>query len=103
MSDIWIFSLGLALLFVLCAVIGRRLRPEYRSRLGPSIQTVAAMGLLCGSFQSRGARCRVVYMARQPSHTGGGWWRDRAGSCRGGGIPERCVRVSVCQTHVGPG
>jgi protein-S-isoprenylcysteine O-methyltransferase Ste14 len=43
MSDGWIFSLGLALLFVLCVVIGRRLGPEYRSRLGPSIQTVAAV------------------------------------------------------------
>jgi len=39
----WIFILGLALLFVLGAVIGRRLGPEYRSRLGPSIPTVAAV------------------------------------------------------------
>jgi protein-S-isoprenylcysteine O-methyltransferase Ste14 len=43
MSDSWIFGLGLALLFVLGAVIARRLGPEYRSRLGPSIQTVAAV------------------------------------------------------------
>jgi protein-S-isoprenylcysteine O-methyltransferase Ste14 len=42
MSDGWIFILGLALLFVLGAVIGRRLGPEYRSRLRPSIQTVVA-------------------------------------------------------------
>jgi len=42
MSDSWIFGLGLALMFVLGAVIGRRLGPEYRSRLRPSIQTVAA-------------------------------------------------------------
>jgi hypothetical protein len=40
MSDRWVFSLGLALLFVLGAVIGRRLGPEYRSRLRPSIPTV---------------------------------------------------------------
>ena len=43
MSDSWIFSLGLALLFVLGAVIGRRLGPEYRSLWGPSIQTAAAV------------------------------------------------------------
>jgi protein-S-isoprenylcysteine O-methyltransferase Ste14 len=43
MSDSWIFILGLALMFVLGAVIGRRLGPEYRSRLRPSIQTVAAV------------------------------------------------------------
>ena len=42
MSDSWIFIFGLALMFVLGAVIGRRLGPEYRSRLRPSIQTVAA-------------------------------------------------------------
>ena len=40
MSDSWMFSLELALLFVLGAVIGRRLGPEYRNRLGPSISTV---------------------------------------------------------------
>jgi len=43
MSDSWIFSLGLASVFVLAAVIGRRLGPEYQSRLAPSIQTVAAV------------------------------------------------------------
>ena len=42
MSDSWIFIIGLALMFVLGAVIGRRLGPEYRSRLRPSIQTTAA-------------------------------------------------------------
>jgi len=41
-TDSWIFILGLALMFVLGAVIGRRLGPEYRSRLRPSMQTVAA-------------------------------------------------------------
>jgi protein-S-isoprenylcysteine O-methyltransferase Ste14 len=42
MSVSWIFILGLALMFVLGVVIGRRLGPEYRSRLRPSIQTMAA-------------------------------------------------------------
>lgn len=40
MNDRWVFGTGLALLFVLGAVIGRRVGPECRSRLGPSIPTV---------------------------------------------------------------
>jgi len=46
MSDSWMFSLGLALLLVLGASIGRRLGPEYRSRLGPSISTVVMAWVL---------------------------------------------------------
>jgi protein-S-isoprenylcysteine O-methyltransferase Ste14 len=42
MSDAWIFILGLAVMFVLGATIGRRLGPEYRGRLRPSTQTAAA-------------------------------------------------------------
>lgn len=41
-TDSWIFILGLGLMLVLGAVIGHRLGPEYRNRLRPSIQTVAA-------------------------------------------------------------
>jgi protein-S-isoprenylcysteine O-methyltransferase Ste14 len=41
MRDSWILSLGLALMSVLAAVIGRRLRSEYRDRMRPSIATVA--------------------------------------------------------------
>lgn len=43
MNGGWIFILGLVLLFVLGAVIGNRLRREYRSRLGPTIRTVATV------------------------------------------------------------
>ena len=43
MSESWIFGLGLALLLGLGTVIGRRLGPEYRTRLAPSIPTVAAV------------------------------------------------------------
>ncbi|MEW6369050.1 MAG: methyltransferase [Acidobacteriota bacterium] len=42
MTVFWIFIFGLALMLVLGVVIGRRLGPEYRSRLRASIQTVAA-------------------------------------------------------------
>jgi len=41
-------GIGLALLAVLGAVIGSRLPPEYRSRLGPSIQTVATIWAFSG-------------------------------------------------------
>lgn len=41
MSEGWIFGFGVGLLFLLWAVIGRRLPREYRSRLRPSIPTVA--------------------------------------------------------------
>lgn len=43
MNGGWILGFGLAMLVVLGAVIGHRLPREYRSRLGPSIQTVATV------------------------------------------------------------
>jgi protein-S-isoprenylcysteine O-methyltransferase Ste14 len=43
MSSSWVFILGLALVFILAAVLGRRLSAEYRSRLRPSISTVAVV------------------------------------------------------------
>ena len=48
MSDRWVFSLGLGLLFVLAALIGRRLRREYRNCLGASVQTVALVWAFSG-------------------------------------------------------
>jgi len=43
MSDSWIFILGPALMFVLGAVICRRLGPEFRTHLHLSIRTLAAV------------------------------------------------------------
>jgi hypothetical protein len=43
MNGGWILGVGLALLVVLGAEIGNRLPREYRSRLGPGIQTVATV------------------------------------------------------------
>jgi protein-S-isoprenylcysteine O-methyltransferase Ste14 len=48
LNDRWVFTVGLALLFVLAALIGKRLRREYRNRLGASIQTVALVWALSG-------------------------------------------------------
>jgi len=48
MNSGWIFILGLAVLFVLAVVIGSRLAREYRSRLGASIRTVAAVWAFTG-------------------------------------------------------
>jgi protein-S-isoprenylcysteine O-methyltransferase Ste14 len=47
MGDRWVFTLGLALLIVLGAVIGNRLARDYRSRLCASIQTVALVWAFC--------------------------------------------------------
>jgi protein-S-isoprenylcysteine O-methyltransferase Ste14 len=43
MRDSWIFIIGLVLLFVMVAAIGKRLSAEYRNHLAPSLQTVAAV------------------------------------------------------------
>lgn len=43
MSYSWVFIVGLALLFMMVAVIGKRLSAEYRNHLAPSFQTVAVV------------------------------------------------------------
>lgn len=48
MGNSWIFGLGLATLFVLGAMIGRRVGPDYRSRLGPSIPTMVMVWIFYG-------------------------------------------------------
>lgn len=48
LNDSVILVFGLALLFVLAAVVGKRLARDYRSRRGASIQTVAFVWAFTG-------------------------------------------------------
>ena len=48
LTDSVAFTFGLALLFLLGAVVGNRLARDYRSRLGASIQTVALVWTFSG-------------------------------------------------------
>jgi len=47
-NDSLVYAFGLALLFVLGAIVGKRLAGDYRSRGGVSIQTVALLWALTG-------------------------------------------------------
>jgi peptidoglycan/LPS O-acetylase OafA/YrhL len=94
MSDSWIFSLGLGLMFLLGAVIGRRLGPEYRSRRRLSIQTLAAAlafyWVHFGLVVLAAVESTWHFSLLTPVAVGGGIALIASGR---GGIPERDVRV----------